>query len=226
LTIAITVLLVAACANVPKEVVELSYVVGQDLSVVHQSHKTLIHQHFESLRAQRIEYLEKVWTPAFVSAWVNDGHLVNIATGKEAYSEAKGTFVSPSPGREKVELLDSVHMWASAAIEQIEKKRSTLLAPLAADEKELTAAVDEAFARLIRGNATITAHLNSLRKVQEVQDDFLKALDLKDLRQKIHEGLANASDKAQRGLEAMQRADGALINVGGKLKDAAEKLRR
>ncbi len=217
-TCASILLLVAACANVPKEVVELSYRLGQDLGSLHDSYKTLVHQHFDSLRAQRIEYLENVWTPAFVAAWIEDGHLVAVATGKEVYSEEKSSFVLPTPGQEKPELLASVQMWSESALRQIDKKKGELLSPLDKDEKELVAAVAEAFARVIRGNAIITAHLNSLRNVQEVQDELLSALDLKDLRTTINTRLATASDKAQKALEEVKKADAIVAKRGARLK--------
>ncbi len=101
--------------------------------------------------------------------------------------------------------------WTEEAQSQIDKKHAEIVAPVDQAEKELRTSVDDAFAILFRGNATITAHLNSLRKVQGAQDDVLKALNLKDLRQKINEQLAKASekvklttddlDKLQKGLE-------------------------
>jgi len=211
---------ISSCANVPQEVVDLSYLIGEDLASVHESHKKLIHQHFDNLRAQRIDYLERIWTPAFVSAWIADGHLTNLATGREVYSEEKNDFVKPTPGREQQQLLNSVRLWADEAILEIQKKRSELLSPLDNDEKELTDMINEAFARLFRGNAAITAHLNSLRKVQGVQDDILKALDLKDLREKINTGLARASEKAQTGLADIEAADQKVL----KFKSQSKKL--
>ena len=40
------------CATIPKETVELSYAIGQDLDAVHASYTNLIHKHFDNLRNQ------------------------------------------------------------------------------------------------------------------------------------------------------------------------------
>ena len=96
--------------------------------------------------------------------------------------------------------------------------RKGLLDPIDRDEKMLIASVDEAFARLVRANAIITAHLNSLRKVQEVQDEALKSLKLKDMRDKINQQLISASEKAADAIQKMQRAEKPLEKISDKLK--------
>lgn len=47
------ILLTAGCGSVPKEVVELSYVMGEDLQSINQSYDNLIHQFYNNLRDQR-----------------------------------------------------------------------------------------------------------------------------------------------------------------------------
>ena len=208
--------LLTSCASVPKEVVELSYRMGEDILALQESYVVLIHKHFESLKAQRVEYLESEWTPAFVRAWVDSGRLREIAKGDIVWSEDAEEFVRATPGRKEAELLASIGFWSQSAIEQIEDKRAELLAPLDSQEVQLQSWVAEAFSRIYRGNATITAHLNSLRKVQEVQDNFLEAMDIKDLRDKINNALISSSEVAQKALDEVRRADG-LLTEGKKV---------
>jgi len=92
-----------------------------------------------------------------------------------------------------------------------------LIAPLTSDEKQLREQVKQAFANITRSNATITAHLNSLREVQEVQDEVLKSLNLKELRDKINSQLVNASEKAKKGLEKIKEADAKVDKAAKKL---------
>jgi hypothetical protein len=82
----------------------------------------------------------------------------------------------------------------------------------------LAASVDEAFARLVRANAIITAHLNSLRKVQEVQDEALQRLKLKDMRDKINQHLISASESAADAIKKIQKAEKPLEKLGDKPK--------
>ncbi len=206
-------LLLPGCATVPKEVVELSYRMGQDTEAVHTSYKALIHSHFESLRAERLRYLDEEWTPKYIRSWIEDGRLRDVVKGDVVWSSEKGDFIRPVAGQEETALLATVTFWSVAAVQEIQGKRAELLEPLNEQENQLCAWVDNAFNRLYRGNATITAHLNSLRKVQEVQDSALAALNLKDLRDKINDELITVSDKAKEGLDAVRAADGLVQKV-------------
>jgi|SRR3990172_3975200 len=190
-----------SCASVPKEAVELSYIVGEDIEAVHLSYRALISQHFQNLRTQANQFLDQQWTPIFLKEFIENGEL------KEYCQD-----------RDPVKAFDGVSLWVESAIAEIGKMRKGLLDPIDRDEKMLIASVDEAFARLVRANAIITAHLNSLRKVQEVQDEALKSLKLKDMRDKINQQLISASEKAADAIQKMQRAEKPLEKISDKLK--------
>ncbi len=199
---------IGGCATVPKEVVELSYTVGEDLEAVHTSYTALIQRHFDNLRTQATTVLETRWVPAFLADFIQRGELIQSVQG-------------PDPKM----VLEDVRDWAEVAIETIEEKRKELIDPINKDEEALLASVNEAFARLIRANAAITAHLNSLRKVQEVQDETLQALNLKDLRDKINTGLISASEKAQIAIEKLKEAEGSLDKVKEKGKQLKGRIK-
>ena len=211
------ILAISGCSSVPKEVVELSYQMGEDISAVHQSYNKLIHEHFEMLRQERIKYLNDLWTPKYISTWMEDGRLIDVAKGEVAWSQEQSDFVKPTAGKEKEELLMTVKFWSQAAVNEIENKKVELLEPLNVQEEQLTSLVTDAFNRLYRGNATITAHLNSLRNVQEVQNNLLEALNLRDFRDKINIQLSTVSEKAQKALEEIKKADGFVTDGAKKL---------
>lgn len=215
--VALSLVTFAGCASVPKEVVQLSYQIGDDFSSIQISYKKLVHDHFEMLRGQRIQYLNNEWTPTYIRRWVEDGRLRDVVKGDIVWSEEKADFIKPVAGKEDDGLLNTVKFWSLAAVAEIESKKKELLEPLNKQEEQLTSWIDDAFSRLYRGNATITAHLNSLRKVQEVQDDALAALHMKDLSDKINNTLITASDKAKEGLEAVRKADGFVQETGKKI---------
>src|ERR1700690_3462292 len=68
-----------ACSTVPKEVVELSYTVGQDTEAIHESYRTLIQTHFDDLRAQALSFLKSRWMPAYLGDFIKSGDLVALA---------------------------------------------------------------------------------------------------------------------------------------------------
>lgn len=195
-------LMVMGCASVPKEVVELSYVVGQDLKELHQSYRALVRTHFDGLRSQTDQFLQTRWTPLWLKEFIADGELIEKAKGSDP-----------------VQVLEDVQLWTEVAIEEIQDKRRELIEPIDRDERDLLSSVDEAFARVTVANSTVTAHLNSLRQVQEVQDQALQALRLGDLRTGITEALVRASEKSKEALEKLAKAEG-VVDTLNKEKDA------
>lgn len=210
-------MLLPACTTVPKEVVQMSYLVGEDIAALEQSYRALVAEHYKGLRAERERYLQNRWIPAYLADWIATGRLVELAQGRIVWSPEKRAFIAPSITRASQELLESVLAWSEAAIADIEDKRSSLAAPLDKEEKVLLASVEEAFTRIRQGNAAVTAHLNSIRRVQEVEGDFLKALGIKDLREQIIKTLANSSERARESLEAVQSADKLLDKAHGNM---------
>jgi len=210
---ALTFSLCAGCAHVPPEAVKLSYQIGQDLPRLHESYDQLIHDRFDDFRARRNGYVDEVWSPTFLSRWIERAKLVETAKGEVVWSFENKAFVAPTAGKEKVQLLATVREWSRQALAQIEKKRRSLLDPLDQDEQELRRQVREAFTRVIEANAYVTAHLASLRHVEEAQDEALQALRLKDLRDSINVSLTRASARAITGLEAVRKADSVVTEV-------------
>ncbi|NIV96577.1 hypothetical protein GWN42_28285 [candidate division KSB1 bacterium] len=179
------------CATVPKEVVELSYTIGGDLEEVHASYKRLVQTHFDGLRAQTLDFFNNKWKPTFLRKFIENSNLVERVS-------------DPDPER----VLVTVEIWAETAIDTIEAKKKQLLDPINEDERELMQSIDDAFANLIRANATVTAHLNSIREVKELQDETLSGVGIKNLRDKINNGLMEASHRAKEALEKFKEAEG------------------
>lgn len=204
----VALLFITGCATVPPEAVELSYIVGQDLTKLKNSYDLLIEQRFEDYRAQRIDYLENIWTPAFIAEWIEDGRLIDTARGNVVYDESVDDFVPPTPGRERQQLLATIHSWSDAAIEEIADKRASLLEPLDQQEREVRREARAAFDQLIQANAVITAHLNSIREVHDLQSRALDALGIQDVVASLNDKLVQVSGGARDGLDATRKADG------------------
>lgn len=169
--------LVSGCANVPRESVDLSYTLGQDLEALHQSHRDLVTRYFDALRTQVNDAIDQVFVPTYVNSFVASGKLVQHAQNQRA---------------------DLVEAWARLAVKRIDRERRERLGPLYDAERDLLASINEAFDKAVRANAAITAHLASMVKTQQTQDDLLESVKLKGLREKIYSGLADASAKAGR----------------------------
>lgn len=100
--------------------------------------------------ARALQFLNERWNPTYLKDFIESGELVARAQ-------------KPDPAQ----VLTEVGVWVEVALEEIEEKKRILIDPINRDEADLIEAVDEAFDRMVSVNAAITAHLNSLRRVQE-----------------------------------------------------------
>lgn len=195
------------CASVPSEVVELSYTVGQDIREIERSYDALITFKFDAMRQDRLDYLENEWVPVYLEAFVETGRLVDVARGDVVWSESDETFVSPTTGLENRQLLDTVLVWSETAIEEIEGKRAELIEPLDDQERLVRAEAAAAFDQILSANATVTAHLNSIKKVQDVQNQALGILDSRGRIAELNQKIIDVSDWAEQSLEEIRKAD-------------------
>lgn len=189
-------LLLAACSNVPKEAVHLSYQIGTDTESLHQSYRKLIRLHFDTVRQiYEAQWTEKILTP-YVKSYVEETRLADIVAGKIVWDARQEQFVSPTPGREAVQFIDTMQAWSKEFSETTQGLKKDFMSPVDKAEADLIDSVDEAFAQVARGNVAISAHLASLRHVQNSQDEILDKAGMKDIRQNIEDGLAKASADA------------------------------
>lgn len=206
----LTLLVVGCAANVPKEVVELSYQMEQDLVELESTYVLLVKQHFTLLRSQREDYLKNEWAPRLIKSWVTDGQLVQMSNGSVIYDEATDEYVYSSnlnANDKEHAKLKGITLWAEVAVAEIEDKRAKLLNPLIDDEQKLLADIQRGFSLIRLSNQTISAHLNSVREVQDVQNDILQRHGWSGLRESINDKLSKLSSQAVAGLEEIRTLD-------------------
>jgi hypothetical protein len=180
----------SGCATVPKEAVQLSYVVGEDIQQIYGSYRSLVKLSFENIRQRGLTVIDKVFIPAYIQEFAVSGGLAEAAQASNQ--------------------TERVEFWARLAVERIDKERRDFLLPIDAQEDSLLAVIDDAFRRMIRANAAVTAHLSSVREVEEMQDTMLEAMRVRDIRDKITDGIAKASDLAAEGVTKVETAAAAL----------------
>lgn len=196
--------LLVACSSVPKETVELSYFMGQDIRELQRSYDQMVVDRFDNYRAQRQAYLEDEWIPLFLEDWVELGRLIDTARGEVVWDAEKEIFVDPDSDAAQQQRLDTVLIWSREAVGAIERKRQELLDPLDEREAEIRVDVQEAFDQILAANAHITAQLNALRKVEEVQQGATRRLQVDDELRRINEMLSDTSSWASSQLEILK----------------------
>ena len=213
LKLLVLVLFLSQCASIPQSVVDLSSQVGDDIVSIQSSYAQLIDAYYERLIDDRLDYLDNEWYPAYVKNWMRIGRLQEIAKGDIVWSEENENFTDVTDETPSLETINTLQIWVEEALWTYQDKKEELINPLIADRDTLKYSINIAFNNLTKANAEITAHLNSLRKVKEQQDQLLEELKLRRIRDQINQALIDASAKAGMGLEKVREADAKLEEI-------------
>ncbi len=187
--LAVWLVVPSGCATVPKEAVQLSYAVGNDIEQLYNGYRKTVVFSFQQMRERGLAVIDEQWTPIYLSEFIKSGQLVRFA---------------------QEENTAAVEYWARRAIRDIDNKRVEFLKPLEAQETALLLEIDDAFSRVIHANSRVSAHLNSVLKVTEMQNQVLDAAGLKETRDKINAGIVKASDFADELTKKIQDETGKL----------------
>ena len=183
--------LLTSCAVIPKETVTLSKTVGEDLLVLHQSHRAAIEILFNRIENDINTFIDNTYSPYIIHTVLQDelnrykigdstslyGIIVNAGMNntKEATDEAVGIMLE----------------FTEAAKNQIESKREELLVPIIKQKNEIMGNIDS---NVIYANSTLTAYLESTRRLKESQGNIISGLGLDGLDDSFTEKLLDLSD--------------------------------
>ena len=186
--------LLTSCAVIPKETVTLSKTVGEDLLVLHQSHRAAIEILFNRIENDINTFIDNTYSPYIIHTVLQDelnrykigdstslyGIIVNAGMNntKEATDEAVGIMLE----------------FTEAAKNQIESKREELLVPIIKQKNEIMGNIDSSYQNVIYANSTLTAYLESTRRLKESQGNIISGLGLDGLDDSFTEKLLELSD--------------------------------
>jgi hypothetical protein len=222
----------SGCAKVPPQAVVLSRTVGERLPDLQASHEAFISAYFELSRQRVGDFLDQRWIPTFLGHFVQDAKLMQrledvqpLTPGQNTELQAKlkeagfsetdqvkviravgNAFGDPDRGK-------VVLQFSEEALVQIQAKRKSLLNPIDEQERQSLEELRKVYAQVEQAQNTVTAHLSSISKVSEEQNQVLARLGLLKERDAI-------IDKA---LQTNQTIMG-IIDKGKDVKQTVEEL--
>lgn len=202
--------LLSACALVPKESVELSTAVGRDIGTVRASHRELAATLFGRMEGDVNRFVDDVYAPYQIQNV--------LAKQKEAQAKGKDNLFSvletamkePRNAQAQKDAVDVMGAIVQAVHEEVEEYRKIRLLPIQTQRAQVMNDLDRVYDQIERGNATVTAHLASVVKVHELDDQLLEAADLKGLREKIGITLSETSSKVAHFVDNARKVEGSL----------------
>lgn len=214
-----------ACAQVPKESVELSTTVGRDVTTIYKSHRDLAKLLFSRMRQDANRFVDNVYAPYQIrSAMEND--FKNAKSSQENDRRASlllainAAFKPDASEKLQRKVFDSMGAMFSIILDDIESKRKELLKPLDEQEALVLATIDRNYSQIIYANSIVTGYLASVVKVRDAQNDVLNAMGLDaNLSEVVGKRLAAASDTVASLVQRAEKAEATTISMDTTIKD-------
>lgn len=239
--------LVGGCASTPKETLELSEIVDQQITQMQRSHEKFVRLYYGKLRDEAEDFIVTKWIPQFLSNvvegqseggkqfrqdldrayklsaldWNNAVVLKeNDPELRKALQGALTELMKKQNATLGMVLLD----FSAEAQRQINKRRKSLIAPIDEQEAYVLDELRGSYMDLLRASTTIKAHLASVVKVNEQRDQVLNKLGVLESQKKFMNAAIDLSDDAAKALNSAEKADDAIANFVKRMQDAKAKL--
>jgi hypothetical protein len=226
--------ILAACATAPRQTVELSEIVDQQIAQMQASHEKFVRLYYDGLRHDVDEFMTQRWTPQFLSnvieakgkggkefrAALDRGYaLANVDWSKAVRiegiddpktREAIQQAIDAVAVRERGELGQVLIDFSNEAQKQIGIQRRKLLDPIDAQEAFVLDELRQGYAQLLAGSASIKAYLASVVSVKESSDAVLKQVGLLDEQRRLIDTAIQVNEGA---MTALAEAKGAQEGI-------------
>lgn len=217
-------LALASCAAVPKATVSLSRAIGDDLQVLHSTHRNIIQIHFKKIIDDVNSLVDDVYTPYIINYVLN--------ADKKRYTANKPSLLraidAASQKQNKLDT-DSVLFYMtnflSSAHRRIDAKRAELLSPIQQQQGDLLSSIDQSYENAINANAVLTGYLESLQKIKASQEAALKKIGLNKTDSIVTNSLAKLSDQVQSAIQLGRKIDLQSNDAESKLEEVSKSIK-
>lgn len=195
-----------ACASIPKEVITLSQTLGSDLKILHNSNINTVQIYFGKIKNDINSFVDEKYAP-FIIHYVLKLELANYKLGKTSLYGTIEIAGQKEGQAEADEALKVMLDFQEAARKQIESKREELLSPILKQESEILNTVNQLYENAIYANSSITAYLQSIKKVRDAQQQALSMVGLEGTDTQITSSLVQLSDQIEKAVKTGKEID-------------------
>lgn len=193
----LSILLAGSCVKVPAEAVVLSRTVGERLPDIQASHEAFVSAYFQVSRDRVEDFLNQRWIPTFLGKFVAGSNLMDKLQNVKPLTDEQNAALQAKlqnagiPAAEQPKVIQAVNsalgdpdrgklvlLFSEAALKQIAAERKSLLDPIDEQERISLDALRKVYAQVEQAQSTVTAHLSSVQKVTNEQDQVLERLNL------------------------------------------------
>lgn len=219
-TTIVSVLIVSSilisCVSLPRETVTLSKILGNDLVVLHDSHRQLTALYFRQIKDDINLFVDDVYSP-FVIHYVLNVEMERYRAGEASLFRSIENAATTEGIARSEEALNTMLEFQQAANAQIQTMRDELLEPILKQEMQVIDAINKSYEQAIRANLTISGYLESARKVKESQQETLSLVGLQGADSTMTNSLLRVSElvnaAVKKGKQIDLRSDEALLKI-------------
>jgi len=246
-------LFLIGCVSAPKETVELSEIVGKQISEMQASHEKFVHLYYDKLRDEIESFMTQVWIPRFLSNiiegedevsqqfrqdldtayklssldWEEVVQIQKIEDEdiKKAIEDTLKRLIEKQNSNLGMVLID----FAEGVQTEINKRRRSLIKPINDQEAYVLEQLRDGYADLLRGSAAIKGYLASTVKLVEQRDAVLDQLGVLETQKNIIKTATKLSDDAVSALdqvENMEEGIDNILNTMEKIQGTIEKIKK
>lgn len=212
--ILIFVLLLSACAQMPKESVELSATVGRDMVEMEKAHVALVQIYYNELINDINKFIDNVYLPYQIQKTLADDIWKN-----EMMSAIESASQPDSTGKKQKEAFQKIEAFLQIIHEEVESYRKLKLDPVKDQKQKILANIQDSYDRIHYANSIVTGHLASVVKVYDTQNEILEKFELKDIKKKIGVGVAGVSDEIGGLIQKAKDGESKLDEVVSKFEE-------
>lgn len=204
-------LLAAGCSQVPKQSVELSATVGRDIAEVRQAHRDLAVILLGRIKNDVNKFVDDVYAPYQIEKLLQaDRRDFEQRDPNSLFSALDAAIKNPNDPDVRKDAVDAMDVFLQVVRAEVESYRKERLAPVLAQEQDLLSAIDRSYNQIHYANSIVTAHLASVVKVHEAQEELLNQFGIEGLRKEIGQKLANTSNMVAEFVETARSVHGTI----------------
>ena len=217
-------IVIASCVSIPKETIELSQTLGNDLKVLQTSHRNTVTIYYQKIKDNISTFIKDVYAPYIIN-FVLKKELSSYKNGQESIFTSLNNAAKNSDISSTEKVTKDMQDFLSAADKQIKRKTAELMNPIVSQETDLLLKIDKAYQNAMYANSTITAYLSSIRKVKETQQEALSMIGLKGIDSLVTTKLLKLSEGVKVAIEKGKEIDIKSDNAIKKITEVTNKIK-
>lgn len=215
---------ITSCVSIPPETVKLSKALGNDLKVLHTSHRNTVDIYYQKIKDNIDIFIKDVYAP-FIINNVLKSQLKSYQNGQASIFKILNDAAQNNTTAATEKATDVMQKFLSAADKRIKAKREELMTPIVTQETELLLKIDQSYQNALYANSTITAYLSSIRKVKETQQEALSMIGLKGVDSLVTSKLLLLSEGVKEAIQKGKEIDTKSENAMNKIEEITDKIK-